>query len=124
MQAGSWCQGREMMISDLLMYDHSPLNPALKILVFLIFLAAVVVYLDTRRQFGGRIQKTVNLLLFFSAFMALGSLLRYFGTGTEFGFTEDYSLKWFQSLAYLGGIICLVLAGRRLLTLFRSDTHE
>jgi hypothetical protein len=55
--------------------------------------------------------------------MTLGSLFRYFGHGTNFGFSSDYSLKWFQSIAYLCGTICLIFASKILHALFRRD-HE
>lgn len=103
---------------ELLDYDTSPLNPALKILIFCIFLAVTLLYLDARRKFGGEMLTGINLLLLFSLFMTLGCLFRYFGHGTDFGFTSEYSLKWFQSLAYAAGAVCLVLAARRLYHLF------
>jgi len=109
------------MMSDLLVYDQSILNPVLKIVVFLIFLATAAVYLDARRQFGGRILKVINLLFFFAVFMAAGALIRFFGDGLSFGFTPDLSLKWFQSLAYIVAVSCLILAGHQLLTLFRRN---
>ncbi len=52
--------------------------------------------------------------------MAPGLLFRYFGHGTDFGFTPDYSLKWFQSLAYLSGAVSLIFAAKKMLTLFRG----
>ena len=108
-------------MTDLFDYSSSLLNPALKILVFCIFLAATIVYFDVRRRFGGRTSTAIGLLLLFSLFMAAGALLRYFGHGTEFGFTSDYSLKWFQSLAYILAAICSVLAGKEFLTLFHQE---
>ncbi|HWQ67090.1 MAG TPA: hypothetical protein VN372_09480 [Methanospirillum sp.] len=108
---------------DLVDYATSPLNPALKIIVFLLYVIVICIYLDTRKKFGGKMQVIIDLLLLFSLCMAAGSLLRYFGHGIEFGFTEDYSLKWFQSLAYLAGAGCYIFAAYNLLTLFRRD-HE
>jgi hypothetical protein len=108
---------------DLLDYTTSPLNPALKLLTFIIFLAVTGIYLDTRRKFGGEILNLINLLLLFSITMAGASLCRYFGHGTGLGFTPEYSLKWFQSLAYLSGAVCFLLAARKLLNLFRRP-HE
>ncbi len=108
-------------MSDILAYDQSILNPFLKIIILLIFLATAVVYLDARRQFGGRVLKVINLLFLFAIFMAAGALIRYFGDGLLFGFTPDLSLKWFQSLAYIIAVSCMILAGHQLLILFRRD---
>lgn len=103
-------------------YTTNPLNPLLKLLIFILFVIITVIYYDTKRLIGGEVQKIIGFLLLFSVFMALGSLIRYFGHGTEFGFTPEYSLKWFQSLAYLSGAICCIIAARKMLTLFwRKD---
>jgi hypothetical protein len=101
-------------------YTTSPLNPALKLLVFVLFAAVAVVYWDTRKKFGGSVRSFIDMLLCFAVFMAIGALFRYFGHGTDFGFTTDYSLKWFQSLMYCAGAACLVFAAYRLLYLFRG----
>jgi len=103
---------------DLLDYATSPLDPALKILIVLLFAAAFLIYLDTRKFFGGNVRSFIDILCLFTLFMALGSLFRCFGDGTAFGFTGDYSLKWFQSIAYLAASVFYILAARRLLTLF------
>ncbi|WP_319579079.1 hypothetical protein [uncultured Methanospirillum sp.] len=111
------------MMSDLLVYDQSILNPVLKIIIFIVFLATATVYLDARRQFGGRVLRVINLLFCFAVFMAVGALIRYFGDGLSFGFTPDLSMKWFQSLAYIVAVSCLILAGHQILILFRrKDT--
>jgi hypothetical protein len=105
-------------------YATSPLNPGLKLLVVVLFAAVAVVYWDIRGKFGGAVRSFLDMLLCFAVFMAIGALFRYFGHGTDFGFTADYSLKWFQSLMYCAGTACLVFAAQRLLHLFRGDTHE
>jgi energy-coupling factor transporter transmembrane protein EcfT len=74
-------------------YSASPFNPRLKIVIFILFCVTAVVYYDARRTIGGEIRKIIDLLLIFSLFMALGSIFRYFGHGTDFGFNSDYSLK-------------------------------
>lgn len=102
-------------------YATSPLTPELKILGFLLFAAACLVYLDTRRHFGGNVKLFIDLLSLFTLFMTLGALLRYFGDCTDFGFTSDYSLKWFQSICYLIAGIFYILAAQKLLTLFPGD---
>jgi hypothetical protein len=105
-------------------YTTSPLNYGLKLLVFLLFVLVAFVYWDAQRKFGGAVRSFIGLLVTFAAFMAIASLLRFFGHGTEFGFTAEYSLKWFQSLAYCCGGICLVVAAYRLFTLFRRGRHD
>lgn len=103
---------------DLVAYAISPLNPVLKIVIFLIFAAVFLLYLDTRNHFGGTVRSFIDLLTLFALFMALGAFFRIFGDGLEFGFTGDYSLKWFQSIAYLAAGAFFILAARKLLTLF------
>ncbi len=103
---------------DLVAYAISPLNPALKIVIFLIFAAVFLLYLDTRKHFGGNVRSFIDLLTLFALFMALGAFFRIFGDGLEFGFTRDYSLKWFQSIAYLAAGAFFILAAHKLLTLF------
>mgnify|MGYP001768309982 CR=1 FL=1 len=108
---------------DIMDYTTSPFNPLLKVIIFILFAVTIVVYYDTRRSIGGEIQKTIDILLIFSIFMALGSFFRYFGHGTDFGFDSDYSLKWLQSIAYLCGAISFIFAALKLLNLFRRR-HE
>jgi hypothetical protein len=103
---------------DLFDYATSPLNPLLKIIIFLIFAAVFLIYLDMRRHFGGNVKTFIDLLCLFAVFMVLGSFFRFFGDGIEFGFTGDLSLKWFQSTAYLAAGLFYILAARQLLTLF------
>jgi hypothetical protein len=106
---------------DLFDYATSPLNPALKIIIFLIFAVVFLLYLDTRRHFGGRVRSFIDLLSLFGLFMTLGAFFRIFGDGLEFGFTGDYSLKWFQSIAYLAAGVFLILAACKLLSLFSGE---
>ena len=103
---------------DLLDYATSPLDPILKIVIFLIFFVIFLIYFDTRKYFGGNVKSFIDLLFLFALFMAIGTFFRVFGDGTDFGFSKDYSLKWFQSICFLiaGGIY--VLAARKLLNLF------
>jgi hypothetical protein len=106
---------------DLLDYATSPLNPALKIIIFLIFAAVFLIYLDTRKHFGGNVRSFIDLLSMFAFFMVLGTFFRIFGDGQVFGFTSDYSLKWFQSIAYLAAGAFFIMAARKLLTLFTEE---
>ena len=103
---------------EILDYNTSPLNPALKILVSVLFLVISAIFYDMRMKFGGNVRTLINYLFLFSLFMAMASIFRFFGHGTEFGFTTDYSLKWFQSLAYIIGGVFFLLAGKRILDLF------
>jgi hypothetical protein len=108
-------------MTDLLDYATSPLNPLVKIIIFLLFAAVFLVYLDTRRHFGGNVKTFIDLLCLFAVFMVMGSFFRFFGDGMEFGFTNDFSLKWFQSTAYLAAGLFYILAARKLLTLFNRS---
>jgi hypothetical protein len=110
-------------MNEIFDYATSPLNPVLKIVVFFLFAVVAFVYWDIRKKFGGSLRSFIDKLLLFALFMAAGALLRYFGNGTEFGFTTDYSLKWFQTLMYCAGVICLILAAGDLSNLFREGGH-
>ncbi|MFH0968376.1 MAG: hypothetical protein V1862_11905 [Methanobacteriota archaeon] len=103
-------------------YATSPLDPVLKFVTFFIFVAVFLIYLDTRKYFGGNVRTFIDLLYLFALFMAIGTCLRVFGDGTDFGFTKDYSLKWLQSFCYLVAGVFYVIAARRLLTLFSETT--
>lgn len=102
-------------------YVTSPVNAELKLLIFLIFLIGAVIYLDSRRSFGGRVRSFIDLMFLCTLFLALGSGLRYFGDGTSIGFTADYSLKWFQSLSYVIAGIFSLLAARKMLTILGGE---
>ncbi len=103
---------------DFLDYATSPLDPLLKIIIFLIFIAVFLIYLDTRKYYGGNVRSFIDLLCLFALFMVLGTFFRIFGDGSDFGFTKDYSLKWFQSICYLIAGMYYILAARKLQTLF------
>jgi FtsH-binding integral membrane protein len=108
-------------MNALLIYDTSPLNSALKIIITLIFLTVLGIYLYTRRYYSDKIRTFIDIMILFAACAVVAGILRYFGHGTQFGFTEDYSLKWFQSLAYVAEAGCFILAGHKLLHLFKED---
>ena len=108
---------------DFFDYTTSPLNPALKLLVFVLFVVVAIVYWDIRKQFEGAVKSFIDLLLLSALFMAAGALLRFFGHGTDFGFTPDYSLKWIQSIMYCAGVAFLILAAGKLFSLFRGAEH-
>ncbi|OPY38604.1 MAG: hypothetical protein A4E35_00595 [Methanoregula sp. PtaU1.Bin051] len=105
----------------LLNYDTSPLNPALKIIIPLIFVAVVGIYLYVRRYYSLKIRNVLDILLLFAVFIVIAAGLRYFGDGTQFGFTKDYSLRWFQSLAYVAAAGFFVLAGYKLFHLYEGE---
>jgi len=108
-------------MADLLFYDTSPLNPALKMVIPVIFLAVLVIYAYTRKYYSEKIRIFIDSMILFAFFAVISGTIRYFGDGTAFGFTGDYSLKWFQSLAYVAEAGCFILAGYRLLHLCEGD---
>jgi hypothetical protein len=88
-------------MTDLFNYDTSWLNPGLKLLVVVLFLFVSVIYARSRRFYAGELHAVLSIFFWMAAIGALAAVLRHFGHGTEFGFTKEFSLKWFQSLAYL-----------------------
>ena len=102
-------------------YDTSILNPALKIIIALLFVAIAFIYYDVRKKYGGNVKFFVTGLFYFAIFVFIASTLRYFGDGIEFGFTKDYSLKWLQSIGFLIASLIYLLAGKRMLTLLGED---
>jgi hypothetical protein len=108
-------------MNDLLNYDISPLNPALKIIIPLLFLGVLVIYARIYGFYRGRLRTFTDFLLLFALFAVIAGVFRYFGDGTLFGFTKDFSLKWFQSLAMVAEAVFFVLGGYTLLTLFKEE---
>ncbi len=108
-------------MDTLLTYETSPLNPALKIIIPLVFLAVLGIYVYVRRYYSERIRNVLDILLLFAVFAVIAGVLRYFGDGNQFGFTKEYSLKWFQTLAIVAEAGCFVLAGYKVLHLFGDD---
>ncbi|TAJ45397.1 hypothetical protein [Methanofollis fontis] len=106
---------------DMLDYETSPLNPLLKVIVPLIFLAVTGIYFAARRHYDGAIRSFIDMLMLFALFATISGVLRFLGHGTDFGFTKDYSLKWIQSLAYVFEAGFFILAGYKLLHLFGGD---
>ena len=104
-------------MADLLDYNTSPLVPVLKVTAPLIFLIVLVIYGLTRRYYSERIRIFIDSLILFAAFAFIAGWLRLFADGTEFGFTKEYSLRWFQSLGYIAASACFILGGYRLLNL-------
>ncbi len=83
------------MFSDLLNYKTSFLNPGLKILVPLIFLAGSFYFFSLRNKYQGEIGKVVLRLALAGL---IGFLANFFRFGADLWFA-DY--KWGESLGYL-----------------------
>jgi hypothetical protein len=105
---------------DLLNYDTSPLNPALKIIIPIVFLVVLGIYVATRRYYSEKIRTFIDILLLFAVFAVLAGIFRFFGDGTQFGFTKEYSLKWFQTIAIVVEAGFFILGGYKLLHLFEE----
>ncbi len=83
-------------------YDTSIMNLGLKLIVVGCY--AIIVYLYYRclsEYKGSETGIALKFLLWMGIFGFLAALVRIFGDGTDFGFTKEYSLKWFQSLFYV-----------------------
>ncbi len=104
-------------MADLLDYNTSPLVLILKVAAPLIFLVALLLYAVIRRYFTGKIRLFLDTLILFAFFTFIAGWLRIYADGTEFGLTKEYSLRWFQSVAYIASAGCFVYAGYRLLHL-------
>jgi hypothetical protein len=94
---------------DIFNYDTSWLNPALKILVTLGYLAIVPMFFFAARYFKGDLRKIFKVLVWLGVIGCLAALIRYFGDGLQFGFTKSHSLKWFQSIGYLAQAIVFTI---------------
>ena len=97
-------------MTDLLNYDTSWLNPALKLVNLGLFIFVAYIYYRTRRYYAGDIAKIIGVLFWMGVAGAVATLLRYFGHGTEFRFSSEFSLKWFQSLGYVAQSILFLTA--------------
>ena len=113
------------MIPDILNFKVSFFNPALKLIVPLIFLWGTYYLYKARNQYQGELGKVVRRLAIAGAVGCLASFFRY---GSDIWFT---SLKWGESLFMLAFGIASAYAVWPLLTFWRriepesSDTkHE
>ncbi len=95
-------------------YDTSWLNPALKLVVVLLYVGVAIVYFRARRYYAGDLHKTLTVLFWMAAAAAVAALIRYYGDGIEFGFTKQLSLKWFQSVGFVIQVVLLAIASRSL----------
>jgi hypothetical protein len=99
-------------MSGLFDYDTSWLNPALKLVIAVLYALVAYVYFRARRHYAGDLYRVLSVLFWMGTAAAVAAILRYFGHGTQFGFTNEFSLKWFQSLGYVIQAILYVIAGR------------
>ncbi|MDD1687455.1 hypothetical protein [Methanoregula sp.] len=106
---------------DLLDYTTSPLVLILKIIAPLIFLVVLGCYVFTRRYYSEKIRVFIDSLILFALFAFVAGWLRIYADGTEFGFTKEYSLRWFQSVGYIAASGAFMYAGYTLLHLFEED---
>jgi len=106
---------------DLLDYNTSPLVLILKIAAPLIFLVVLGIYVATRKYYSEKIRIVIDFLILFAAFAFIAGVLRIFADGTDFGFTKEYSLRWFQSIGYIAASSSFMYAGYRLLHLFGEE---
>jgi hypothetical protein len=97
---------------DLWNYDTSPLNPAIKVLIVVIYAFVAFVYYRSRDHYAGDLYRVLGLLFWVATAAAIVAMLRYFGHGTDFGFTKQFSLKWFESLGYVVWGVLFILAAR------------
>jgi hypothetical protein len=102
-------------MAELFNYDTSWLNPALKIVIVILYIFVAYIYYRAKQFYAGDVEKILGTLFWMSTAAAVAALLRYFGHGTEFGFTSVFSLKWFQSLGYLVQAVLFVFVPLRLL---------
>lgn len=99
-------------MSDLFAYDTSWLNPALKLGIAVIYILVAYAWFRARRLYEGDLYRVLSILLWMGTLAAVAAFLRYLGHGTQFGFTKEFSLKWFQSLGYVVQAILYVVAAK------------
>ena len=109
---------------DLFNYDGSWLNPGLKLVIVGFYLVVAYGYFRARRIYAGDLYRFFSIVFWMGIVGAVAALLRYFGHGTDFGFTKEYSLKWFQSLGYVVQAILFVMAVRQIAKGIVPDIHE
>ena len=94
-------------------YGSSILNPALKLVITFGYAYVVYLYFRCNAEFGdSTTSKALKALLLMGIFGLLAAFFRYLGHGTEFGFTKEFSLKWFQSACYLVQAYYFITAAR------------
>lgn len=106
---------------DFFDYDASPLNPFLKSLIPVIFFGALIIYVYIRRYYTDKIRSFLDSFTLFIFFIMVAMAFRFYGDGTIFGFTKEYSLKWFQSIALVIGAAYFVIAAYKWKNLFGGE---
>lgn len=101
-------------MTDIFDYSTSWLNPALKIIIVGIYILVAYTYYRARRYYAGDIEKILGTLFWMSTVAGIAALIRYFEHGLMFGFTPEYSLKWFQSLGYVVQAVIFVVVAWKL----------
>jgi hypothetical protein len=99
-------------MTELFNYDTSWLNPALKLVNVGLYIVVLFGYLWARRLYLDDLRKGLAILVWMGVAACVAALLRYFEHGTQFGFTQEFSLKWFQSLGYVAQAILYAAAAR------------
>ena len=83
-------------------YSTSILNPGLKLGITLLYLGIVYLYYKAAKRYERITNHDVLLLLLWAGVFGFwASFARYFEYGDVFGFTKEFSLKWFQSVFYV-----------------------
>ncbi len=87
-------------------YEESVLSVALRLMCSLAFIMATYLLMKGREKYEGSMKKMIQILVFASFFIFLGTLGR--DHGTNLGFNSDASLKWFQSIFFIIGGLFLI----------------
>ncbi|MBW6518541.1 MAG: hypothetical protein K0A89_08585 [ANME-2 cluster archaeon] len=96
-------------------YETSIFNPALKIVIALIYVGVIFLYYKAYKAFEGALNKDLlKFLLLMGIFGFLSASGRYFGHGIEFGFNTEFSLKWFESIFYIFQASLFIYGGYKL----------
>jgi hypothetical protein len=103
-------------------YETSPLNPALKAIIPALFFAALLFYAITQKYYSEKLRVFIDILIMFATCAVLVGVCRFFGDGTIFGFSPEYSLRWIQSLLMVAEAGCFLLAGYTMFHLFAEET--
>lgn len=86
------------MVIEILSYNTSVLNPALKLLIIILFIIAAWLFYRCRQKYGGILRQVSTLLLAGAVAGALASLFRFEGD-----FYVQY--KWGESVLDLAFVI-------------------